>query len=156
MNLFDNTILTLINAFNTSGLRYIIVGGFATNFHGYRRATGDIDFWIDDSLENRKKLIQAFDQIGYGHFEELESVALIPGVCEILLDHGIYADFMNTIMNHTPDDFMECYQMSKTIEVENIPIRFLHINHLLKSKAESPRLKDQLDYQELMKITEEE
>ena len=156
MNLFDDSILKVLAAFKETNLKYIIVGGFATNFHGYRRVTGDIDFWIEDSVENRRTLIRAFDSIGYGHFEELENVDLLPGICEILLDHGIYADFMNTIMNHSPEDFEECFRLSNVIQVENIPIRFLHFNSLLKSKSNSPRLKDQLDYQELLKISEEE
>jgi hypothetical protein len=32
-----------------------MIGGFAVSLYGYVRATKDIDLWIDDTLENRKK-----------------------------------------------------------------------------------------------------
>jgi hypothetical protein len=31
-----------------------MIGGFATNLHGYSRTTKDIDIWIEDNVENRK------------------------------------------------------------------------------------------------------
>ena len=37
-----------------------MIGGFATNLHGYQRFTGDMDVWIEDTSENRKNLRKAF------------------------------------------------------------------------------------------------
>ena len=36
-----------------------MIGGFAINLHGYNRSTKDIDIWIEDTLENRKRLRKA-------------------------------------------------------------------------------------------------
>jgi hypothetical protein len=33
-----------------------MVGGYATNLHGYQRYTGDIDIWIEDNVEAKRKL----------------------------------------------------------------------------------------------------
>ena len=37
-------------------VKYITIGGFAVNFHGYNRSTGDIDILLEDTPENRYKL----------------------------------------------------------------------------------------------------
>ena len=41
------------------GVRYVLVGGLAVNFHGRPRMTHDIDFLVDPSPENVRKLKQA-------------------------------------------------------------------------------------------------
>ncbi len=46
-----------------------MVGGLATRFHGYNRATDDLDMWIDDTLENRQSLRKAFIELEYGDYK---------------------------------------------------------------------------------------
>jgi hypothetical protein len=152
MDLYNEEFLKLVKAFNQFNVKYIVVGGLTTNFHGYKRSTGDIDFWIEGGLENRKNLIEALDFLQYGRFEELETLPLIAGFCEIMLDNGIYADLMDTILGFKKEDFDECYDMAVIAEVDNVPVRFLHYNHLIQSKENSHRLKDKLDVEELKKI----
>ncbi len=137
-------------------MRYIIVGGFATNFHGYKRATGDIDFWMEDTIENRKNLILAVEGLGFGRFDELLHLPLLAGYCEIMLDNGIYADLMGSILGFEKEDFDGCYKLSIVSEVDGVPLRFLHLNHLLKSKSGSHRPKDQLDAEQLKRLKGED
>ena len=54
MDIFDEDILLLWKCLHQNDVRYIMIGGFAINLHGYSRATKDIDIWIEDTLENRK------------------------------------------------------------------------------------------------------
>ncbi len=56
MDVFDEEILKFWESLNYNKVRYIMVGGYATNIHGFQRYTGDIDMWIDDTVENRKNL----------------------------------------------------------------------------------------------------
>jgi hypothetical protein len=147
--------LKVIDAFNKNAVKYILVGGFSTNFHGYKRNTGDIDFWLNDSIENRKNLINALENLGYGRLEELLTIPFIAGFCEIQLDNGIYADLMDTILGFEKEDFEDCYEKAVVANIEGIKIRFLHYNHLIRSKENSHRLKDKLDVEELKKINRE-
>ena len=50
---------------NKNKVEYVIVGSFALAFHGYPRATGDIDFWIRPTPVNIKTLFRALDQFGF-------------------------------------------------------------------------------------------
>lgn len=47
-------------------VKYIMVGGFATRFHGFNRSTDDLDIWLYDTLDNRINLRKTFKILGYG------------------------------------------------------------------------------------------
>jgi hypothetical protein len=90
MDVFDEEILAFWRQLDQQNVRYIMLGGFATNFHGYSRATDDMDLWLEDTLENRKKLRQAIKNHGSGDYEPLERVQFIPGWTEIADRHPLF------------------------------------------------------------------
>jgi hypothetical protein len=49
----------LLKSFNAQGLEYLLIGGWAVGFHGYKRYTGDIDVWIAVSSDNADRFIRA-------------------------------------------------------------------------------------------------
>lgn len=44
---------------NRHGVKYVVIGGWAINIHGYERATRDIDLIVETSAENISKIKQA-------------------------------------------------------------------------------------------------
>jgi hypothetical protein len=64
MDIFDEEILKFWAALQKDEVRYIMVGGYAANLHGYQRYTGDINIWIEDTAVNRQRLRQAFKDCG--------------------------------------------------------------------------------------------
>lgn len=52
-------LLSLCEALNAEGVRYVLIGGFAVILHGFVRATKDIDLLVDASPENVDRLKQA-------------------------------------------------------------------------------------------------
>lgn len=156
MDILNQDLLKLLKTFETFKVNYMIVGGFATNFYGFNRVTGDIDFWVEDSLENRIRIRDSFDYIGYGHFDELLTIPLIPGYCDVYISEGLYADIMNKILGFESLDFNTCFRNAKKINLSGIEVVFLSYQDLIHSKKSSDRLKDKLDFEELSKIYEEE
>ena len=77
MDMYDETFLNLWTCLNRNKVRYIMVGGFATNLNGYQRFTTDVDVFIDDTLQNRKNLRKAFSDLGLGDFEPIERIEFI-------------------------------------------------------------------------------
>lgn len=51
---------------NAAKVKYLLVGGHAVAFHGHPRYTGDVDFYVEPSLENGAKLAQVFIDFGFG------------------------------------------------------------------------------------------
>jgi hypothetical protein len=156
MDLFDEDILNLWRSLEKNQVRYIMIGGFATNLHGYTRATKDIDIWIEDTPVNRKKLRQALIDQGSGDFEQIERIDFVPGWTNFQLNMGFILDVMTNVKGLEIPGFEECFNYAVVAEIENIKVRFLHYNHLITSKKATNRLQDQLDIIELEKIHKKE
>ena len=65
MNL-TNDLKEFVALLNAAGVKYLLVGGYAVAFHGHPRYTGDIDFFVEPSMENGSKLAQIFADFGFG------------------------------------------------------------------------------------------
>lgn len=151
--LFHNQeILALFEHLNNNGVKNLVVGGFATNYYGFKRVTGDIDLWLEDTRENRLALIKALDDLGIGNFPELMEVPFLAGYCEILLEHGIYADLMDAVLGFSKDDFQACYSKAEVLDINGVAIKFISFDDHLISKGSSSRGKDRIDYTELQKV----
>lgn len=94
MDIFDEEIIKFWKALAACGVRYIMVGGYATNLNGYQRYTGDMDLWIDDTIENRRNLRTAFSECEMGDYYMLETMQIIPGWTSFNLNNGLKLDLM--------------------------------------------------------------
>jgi hypothetical protein len=65
-----------------------MVGGYATNLHGYQRFTGDLDIWPKDSLDNRQHLRNAFIYCDMCDYPMLEYMQFILGWTDFHLKTG--------------------------------------------------------------------
>ncbi len=50
---------------NESGVEYLLIGGWAVGFHGYPRATADMDVWVACDPENAKRIVHALKLFGF-------------------------------------------------------------------------------------------
>ena len=153
MDVQDEDLLAFWSILNKNSVRYITVGGFATRFHGYNRNTDDVDVWIDDTLQNRRNLRNAFVELEYGDYENLESMQFVPGRSSFHVGNGIELDIM-TDMKGVGFTFNECYELASKADFDGIVVPFLHINHLIDNKKAINRPKDQIDVENLEKIRE--
>lgn len=152
MDILDADILNFWRCLYQNDVRYIMVGGFAINLHGYSRATKDIDIWIDDTLENRKNLRNALKEQGSGDYEPIETMQFIPGWTNFQLNMGFILDVMVQVKGLNEIGFDECYKYAVVAEIETIPVKFLHYNHLITCKKAAGRPRDLSDIEELEKI----
>ena len=92
MDLFDRAFIEFWKYLNKNDVKYILVGGFAINFHGYQRFTGDLDLYIDDTLENRRRFRKAYADYGMGDFQSIETIQFIPGWVDFPLTNAVKLD----------------------------------------------------------------
>ncbi|RYD70213.1 MAG: hypothetical protein EOP53_25805 [Sphingobacteriales bacterium] len=151
MDILDDELLKFWHGLNKHNVRYIMVGGFATRFHGYNRNTDDVDLWLDNTAKNRKNLRIAFSELGYGDFPSLETMEFVPGWTSFFIGHLIELDIM-TGMKGVEESFDECFDLASFANLENTSVPFLHINQLIANKKAVNRPKDQMDVIELEKI----
>jgi hypothetical protein len=152
MDLFEEELVSLFNVLTNQGVAYIMVGGFATNMHGYSRFTADLDIWIKDTQDNRERFMHAIADIGLGEYKEFLTSEFIPGWFTLALTNGMELDIMTHLANYTSGDFDECYKIAETMNVLGENIKVLHINHLIAEKQKLGRPKDLQDVEELLKI----
>ena len=153
MDIFEGEILTFFKSLNKHEVRFILVGGLAVNYHGFSRTTGDVDLWLDESFENRQKLVNALKEREIEGCEAFLTYPFIAGFAEILLDNGIYIDLMGSLQFFSQDKFDECYQISDSFSiVKDVVIKVLHINKLIEEKEKSIRAKDIEDAIQLKKL----
>jgi len=62
---FPTEFSELLRLLNDHEVRYMVVGGYAVAYHGYPRATGDLDLWIDRTKENAGRVIEALCEFGF-------------------------------------------------------------------------------------------
>ena len=152
MDVFDEEILNFWKALQDNQVEYILVGGYAINFHGYQRFTGDLDIWLKDTLQNRQRLRKAFKACEMGDFPMLEYMQFLPGWTDFHLNNNMRLDILIDMKGLEGYTFDECLNMASVAVIENINIPFLHINQLIENKKVVNRPKDQIDVLALEEI----
>lgn len=154
MDIYNEAILEFWRACQQAKLRYIMVGGFATNIAGYQRVTDDLDIYMEDTKENRRALRRAFIIADIGDFEPLERLDFVPGWVFFYLNNGFRLDVMTSLKGLENVPFQHSYDMATEVQIYDVTVRFLHINQLIESKKAANRPKDQIDVIYLEKIKE--
>ena len=154
MDVSDETLIQFWKSLNDHNVKYIMVGGFATRFHGFNRSTDDLDIWLYDTLDNRKNLRSAFKELGYGDFPLVETMQFVPGWTSFYIDNSIELDIMTSMKGIEYLSFLECLELASVADLNGTEVPFLHINQLIDNKKAVNRPKDQIDVIELERIRE--
>lgn len=147
-NIFNDDFRDFIEAFNHHKVEYILVGGYSVILHGYSRTTGDLDIWVNKTIENYSRIKKAFHLFGMSFFDMTEYNFLENSDLNVF-SFGrppVSIDIMTEVKGL---NFEDSFKESQIIEVENLSIRLLHYNHLIKAKKSSGRPKDIDDIENL-------
>jgi predicted nucleotidyltransferase len=158
MDIFNEELISYWKSLNLHAVKYIMVGGVATNFNGYQRTTDDVDVWIEDTLENRNKYRVAFKEYSGLDYFMMERLQIIPGWTSFNLNNGYKLDLLIEMKGLESYSFNDCHTMASIADIDGLLVPFLHINHLIANKKAVNRPKDQLDvfYLEKIKKIQEE
>ena len=130
---------------------FLLIGGFAVNFHGFNRPTGDMDIWLKPTNENKEKFIKMIRSEGFNE-EGISYIAKLDFTKPVVFHTGqipLRIDFLTFI---TIVKFDEAYNQKVLLPLGDKFVPVLHINDLILSKMTSDRIKDKLDVEELQKI----
>jgi predicted nucleotidyltransferase len=152
MDILDDELLKFWRSLNKNQVKYIMVGGFATRFHGFNRSTDDLDLWLDNTPVNRVNLRKSFVDLGYGDFPSLETMVFVPGWTSFYVGQMIELDIMTEMKGLDGHTFDECLDMASIADLDGTQVPFLHINQLIANKKAVNRPKDQIDVLELERI----
>jgi len=131
-----------------NGVKFLLVGAYAMGAHGYPRATGDIDIWVEPSADNSQRVYHALAAFGAPLHEIDEATFIQPG---IVFQIGIEPRRIDLMSAVSGVGFDEAYQHRQTVEIEGLPIPILSYDDLIKNKRATGRDKDRLDADRLEK-----
>ncbi|HTH54874.1 MAG TPA: hypothetical protein VL728_02430 [Cyclobacteriaceae bacterium] len=142
----DEDILKFFRDLESEKVKYLLVGGFAMAFHGYVRATHDLDLWIKDEPENMERLKSVLFKNGVKGIEKTRELQLVAGFTQFNVGaSGFVVDLMTNLKAFSSFDFDKCYERAKSGAFRDIHFKVVHMNDLLKEKEALNRPKDQAD-----------
>ncbi len=134
-----------------NAVKYLIIGGFAVNFHGYPRYTKDIDIWIMIEKSNIINLLNALNQFGFGSLGLTEKDFSKE---ENIIQLGYEPNRIDLLVSVEGLDFESAYENKIVTEIEGTKLNFLSIDDLITAKKTSARPQDLADADFLTKLKE--
>lgn len=135
--------LKLLNYHN---VEYLLIGGFAVGYHGYPRATGDMDIWIASSPENADKMVTVLKKFG---FDVPELTADLFQKKRQVVRMGMPPLRIEVLTDISGVSFNECYNRRVTDFIDGIGVNIISSDDLKKNKKASGRIKDLHDLEYL-------
>jgi hypothetical protein len=129
-------------------VKFLLVGAYAMGAHGYPRATGDIDIWVEPSAENSERVYRSMVAFGAPLHEIDGTTFATPGV---VFQIGIAPRRIDIITAISGVGFNSAYQQRQTVEMESLSIPILSLGDLIRNKRATGRDKDRLDADQLEK-----
>lgn len=147
-NIFNQDFRDFISEFNKYQVSYILVGGYSVILHGYSRTTGDMDIWVDRTIENYQKIKRAFLSFGMPVFDMTEENFLNHPTWDVFT-YGTPPSSIDIMVKVKGLNFDECFKKAITFEDDGLLIKTIHINDLVVAKKTTNRPKDQDDLENL-------
>jgi len=145
--LFKEVIFQLIE----NNVSFLLIGGYAVNYYGYGRYTGDIDFWIKPDNENKLRLLDVFTKLGRSK-EEIFEINKLDFTLPQMVSIGVQPLRIDFLTKVNLVDFDEAWTKRVEWPVENYKVTVVDFHHLILTKFNTGRTKDKLDIEELQKI----
>ena len=130
-----------VEALNSSGVEYSIIGAYALAFHGFPRATGDIDFWIRPTIENTGLLKKALKKFGFSEIDISENDILSGKIIQLGFP-PVRIDLVTRLDGLDDDEIMDSREKGKFGDQD---VWYLSKNAFIKNKQATGRYKDLAD-----------
>ena len=131
---------------NEDDVRYLLIGGYAVGYHGYPRATADMDVWIAISPDNAAKMVAVFKRFGMMDPELTPDLFQEKGK---IIRMGVPPMRIEVLTEIDGVDFDQCYRERLSTEIDEQDVQLISRRHLLLNNRASARHKDLADVENL-------
>ncbi len=132
-------------------VEFILVGGYAVIYHGYVRATGDMDVWLKPTNENKSRLLEVFKKLQFD-IEGIKKISEMDFTNVVIFHIGSEPERIDFLSKVQGLNFDEAYKQKQMLNVKDYQIPILHLDDLIANKLLVNRLKDQTDIEYLLKV----
>jgi len=125
-----------------------VVGGYAVGYHGYPRATGDMDLWIGINEKNALKMVDALTEFGFD-LPELNKDLFLKE--EKVIRMGVPPMRLEILTSIDGVYFETCFKNRVIADFGTFKVNFISKDDLLINKRASGRPQDLVDFDKLRK-----
>lgn len=147
MNIFNDDFKDFLIFLNQYEVEYIVVGGYAVIIRGYSRSTGDIDIWVNKTEGNYNKLQKAIKAFGLPDIAIKKEEFFSNDFDVFAFGKPPYAIEIMTAVKGL--DFMSTFNNSTIEQINETPVRIIHLQNLIVAKKAAGRSKDLNDIENL-------
>lgn len=134
----------LLAALLEEGARFLVVGAHALAVHGFPRATGDLDVWVDPAPPNAERVWRAL--LRFGTLGVVLADLETPGMVLQLGQPPRRIDLLTEISGVS---FVDAWAARLQHSVAGMSLPFLSRRDLVRNKRASGRAKDLADLETL-------
>ena len=144
--IFPQDFKEFLQLLNNKRIEYLLIGGYAVSFHGYPRATADMDIWVATNETNAKKLVDALKQFGFDTPQLSPQLFLQSKHIVRMGVPPLRIEIMNTISGV---DFNKCFDERIVENIDDVAVNIISLKYLKMNKKASGRHKDLDDLENL-------
>lgn len=131
---------------NENRVKYLLIGGYAVGYHGYPRATNDLDIWIALEPSNVTRVVAALRQFGFNTTELSESLFLQE---KKIVRMGVPPIRIEVATSISGVAFEECFPRRVSATLDGVDVTLISLGDLKVNKKASGRHKDLNDLEHL-------
>jgi hypothetical protein len=131
---------------NAHKVEYLLIGGYAVGYHGYPRATADLDIWVAVHPANADRLVAALKEFGFDLPDLTPDLFLREWQIIRLGLPPVRIEIATTISGV---NFAECYAERVEDTLDGVPVNLISRQHLKQNKKASGRHQDLADLEHL-------
>ena len=135
--------LSLLNAHR---VEYLLIGGYAVGYHGYPRATVDLDVWIARTPANAARVLAALQAFGFS--DPVLTIDLFLKADQIIrMGKPPFRIEISTTISGV--DFTTCHARRVNGRIDGLQVPVIDLANLRRNKQASGRFKDLDDLENL-------
>ncbi len=135
-----------LQCLNARDVEFLVIGGHAVAFHGYPRATADLDVWIAINPSNAARVTAALQDFGFNVPDLSPDLFLQENR---IIRMGVAPNRIEIQTGIDGVRFSDCYPRRITSDLDGVPVGFISLADLKRNKAASARNKDLADLDQL-------
>ena len=135
-----------LNLLRVHGVEYLLIGAYAVGYHGYPRATKDLDVWVAIEPDNAKRLVNCLQDFG---FKTPELTAELFLKEKSIVRMGLEPNRIEILTSISGVNFPDCYADKISATLDGVEVDLIALEHLKLNKSSTGRLKDLADLDHL-------
>lgn len=132
----------ILLAFNAEGVKYLVVGAYAVAAHSRPRATGDIDLWVEATVENSSRVFRALAAFG-APMDDVDEQTFV--AVDIVFQIGVPPIRIDVLTGIDGISFTQAWPNRVASAIGTAQTNVLGRDDLLKNKRASARPRDLAD-----------